>query len=158
MSNFLFWRIILYNSSENFVFSPLVKYYATFLRSEPSWKKSGGFACRRETALASDGRLRALSWPLPLCGGSQTPHFFPTLLTSQKRCIILNQWAEKENTHLRYKKLFANKRSYSSSKNTIIPMIRRFYSATSYNLSGKHKKVSTLKESKIRCNADFVLR
>ena len=46
-----------------FFSGPLVRYYATFLRSERSWKKSGGFACRRERApalgaCASDGRIR----------------------------------------------------------------------------------------------------
>lgn len=136
---------------------PIGRYFSIFCEVSRAGEKRGFWLPPQSGR--GHGKVRKRPKSEPFHGGRQKPTFFPAPLTSQKRCIIPNQWAEKQKiTHPRYKKLIANRGSYSCSRNAIIPMIRRFYFTTSYKFSGNHEKVSTLIESKILSNAVFVLR
>ena len=77
-----------------FFFGPLVRYYATFLRSERSWKKSGGFACRHETAPAS-GACALYRGLCHFVAAAKTPTFFQ-LCSLRKKLKNIYQWGHKK--------------------------------------------------------------
>ena len=118
MSNFLCWRIIFYISGEYFFFGPLVRYYATFLRSERSWKKSGGFACRRETAPAS-GACALYRGLCHFVAAAKTPTFFQ-LCSLRKKLKNIYQWGHKKISP----KKISLKTKLLSNGSTIISLIK----------------------------------
>ena len=92
-------------SDNNFVFSdtfflviffcgPIGRYFSIFCEVSRVGK-SGGFGWRHKveeaTVKCASGRSRSR-----FTAAGKTPTFFPAPLTSQKRCIIPNQWAEKK--------------------------------------------------------------
>ena len=106
---------------------PIWQIFFYFLRSEQSWKKSGGFGCRRKVAEATVKRASARSRNRLMAAG-KTSTCFPTPLTSQKRCIIPNQWAgkkiltrDKKNIHQQRKLLMQQKHHYTYNTTFLSP-------------------------------------
>ena len=107
-----------------FFVAPLV---AIFYAKWAELEKSGGFGCRRKVAEATVKRAAGRSRSRFTAAG-KTPTFFPTPLTSQKRCIIPNQWAgkkiltrDKKNIHQQRKLLMQQKHHYTYNTTFLSP-------------------------------------